>query len=44
LIALYLEGLSTSKRRERVAALRESSAVDGAMLQDVARRFNLRLE
>jgi hypothetical protein len=42
LAALYLEpGARTSKRRERAAALMESSALDRAVLDDLLRRFNL---
>ena len=42
LVALYLEpGARTLKRRERAAALRESSAVDQAQLDDLFKRFNL---
>ena len=42
LIALYLEGSAkTAKRRERAAALRESNAIDHALLQGLMKRFNL---
>jgi hypothetical protein len=42
LVALYLEpGARTLKRRERAAALRESSAVDQTLLDDLLKRFNL---
>jgi hypothetical protein len=42
LAALYLEpGARTPKRRERVAALMESSALDRVVLDDLLRRFNL---
>jgi hypothetical protein len=42
LAALYLEpGARTLKRRERAAALRESGAVDRAVLDDLLRRFGL---
>lgn len=42
LIGLYLEPAArTAKRRERAAALRESSDLDEALLQDVLRRFKL---
>jgi hypothetical protein len=44
LVALYLEpGARTPKRRERAAALRESSAVDRAVLDDLLNRFSLNL-
>lgn len=42
LVALYLEpGARTLKRRERAAALRESSAVDRTLLEELLKRFNL---
>jgi len=42
LAALYLEpGARTLKRRERAAALRESSAIDVAALDSLLRRFGL---
>jgi hypothetical protein len=42
LVALYLEpGARTLKRRERAAALRESSAVDRVLLDDLLKRFGL---
>jgi hypothetical protein len=42
LVALYLEpGARTLKRRERAAALRESSAVDAPLLDRLLRRFGL---
>ena len=42
LVALYLEpGARTLKRRERAAALRESSAVDAAVLSGLLSRFRL---
>jgi hypothetical protein len=42
LVALYLEpGARTAKRRERAAALMESGALDGAVLQELLRRFGL---
>jgi hypothetical protein len=42
LAALYLEpGARTRKRRERAAALMESSALDRAALDDLLRRFGL---
>ena len=42
LAALYLEpGARSLKRRERAAALRESGAVDAAVLADLLGRFNL---
>jgi hypothetical protein len=42
LVALYLEpGARTLKRRERAAALMESSALDRAALGDLLKRFGL---
>jgi hypothetical protein len=42
LVALYLEpGARTMKRRERAAALRESPAVDPAVLEGLLERFGL---
>jgi hypothetical protein len=42
LVALYLEpGARTLKRRERAAALMESSALDRAALDDLLKRFSL---
>jgi len=42
LAALYLEpGARTAKRRERAAALMESSALDRAALDDLLKRFGL---
>ncbi len=42
LVALYLEpGARSLKRRERAAALRESAAVNQALLTDLLNRFNL---
>jgi len=42
LVALYLEpGARTLKRRERAAALRESPALDAAVLDGLLRRFRL---
>ena len=42
LVALYLEpGARTRKRRERAAALMESSAVDRALLDTLLKRFDL---
>ena len=42
LVALYLEpGARTLKRRERAAALMESSALDRAALDDLLKRFGL---
>lgn len=42
LVALYLEpGARTLKRRERAAALKESSALDRAALDDLLKRFRL---
>jgi len=42
LVALYLEpGARTLKRRERAAALMESSAFDRAALDDLLKRFGL---
>jgi len=42
LVALYLEpGARTLKRRERAAALMESSALDRAALDDLLKKFNL---
>ncbi len=44
LVALYLEpGARTLKRRERAAALLESSALDRAVLDDLLQRFGLRM-
>lgn len=44
LIALYLEpSARTAKRLQRVAALREESAVDGQRLESIVRRYNLKL-
>lgn len=42
LVALYLEGSAkTPKRRERAAALRQSSKLDASRLQDIMTRFKL---
>lgn len=42
LVALYLEpGARTLKRRERAAALRESTSIDPALLAEILRRFLL---
>ena len=42
LVALYLEpGARTLKRRERAAALMESSELDRAVLEDLLKRFGL---
>jgi len=44
LIALYLEpSARTAKRLQRVAVLREESAVDPERLKSILRRYNLKL-
>lgn len=44
LIALYLEpSARTAKRLQRVAALREESAIDRQRLESILRRYNLEL-
>src|SRR5437867_7515894 len=42
LVALYLEpGARTLKRRERAAALKESTSIDATLLAEILRRFHL---